>query len=87
VGTNLKLQYSICTYSFRNSAVRLFVTPYLDPAPADVRTIYLPRYSSCHRKVVDDAWRRVVPPVATDDSSQSMAVIMDTDFRMYEAFW
>lgn len=75
------------TYSFRDSADRLFVTPYLDPAPTDVRTAYLPGMSllpitekrSMTRGRVSYAESRLTTRL-------SVAVIMDTDFRLCEAF-
>ena len=76
---------NIYTYAFRNSAVHLFVTPHLDSESVNVRTVYI--HPSCYTEVVDDAWLRVVPAVATDSSSHIMAVIMDTESHMREAFW
>jgi len=75
------------TYSFRNSANRLFVTPHLDSTQTQHRPTYVLHICrdiclSCYREEVDDAWPRVVYPVATNNSSHSVAVIIGSDFRM-----
>jgi hypothetical protein len=79
VGT--RLQVSILT-PFRNSADRLFITPYLDPQRRpDVRTVFFAELSipPVYREGVDDAC-----PAST---ASDVMVMTDTDFRLQEGFW